>query len=67
MVIVFFVGLVFPYFVLGSVYLRFGRNATGVEVIPHYEFWSSLPGLVRDGFMFVFNKITGRQGSYQAL
>jgi len=40
-------------------------GATGVDIIPNVGFWTSLPGLVKDGFMFIINKIRGRGGSYQ--
>lgn len=35
------------YFAGGALGLKFLRGAVGLELIPHYEFWSDLPGLVR--------------------
>jgi len=35
------------YFVGGILVLRYWRGARGVEQIPNYEFWISLPGLVK--------------------
>jgi len=35
------------YFVGGLLLLRYWRGARGVEQIPNFEFWKSLPGLVK--------------------
>lgn len=40
---------------------KFGK--TGVEAFPNLEFWKSIPGLAKDGVMFVVNKVTKRGGS----
>jgi len=34
----------------------------GKEAIPNYEFWLELPGLVKDGCFFAFEKIKGLRG-----
>lgn len=52
--IIYFVVLL-VYFVGGSAIMYFARGARGVEVVPNYEFWCSLPGLVRDGVIYLFN------------
>jgi len=61
------------FFTVSATYLLVGivvkwrvYNATGVEMIPNTEFWVGLPGLVRDGIIFVKNKVTGAEG-YSAL
>jgi hypothetical protein len=41
-------------------------GATGVEMVPQHEFWFALPGLVKDGFWFIVNKIRG-QPSYSSI
>ncbi|XP_052246550.1 cation-dependent mannose-6-phosphate receptor-like [Dreissena polymorpha] len=51
LVILFFVFL-FVYFVAGMLFMKFGRGAVGTEVIPNYGFWSSLPGLIKEGVAF---------------
>ena len=38
---------VIVYLVGGILLLRYWRGARGVEQIPNYEFWKSLPGLVK--------------------
>ncbi|XP_044578440.1 uncharacterized protein LOC123261032 [Cotesia glomerata] len=43
------------YFASGALALRFLRGAVGLELIPNYEFWSDLPGLVRDGVTFTLS------------
>jgi len=56
--------LVVVYLVGGILFNKFKRQATGLELIPNFEFWASIPGLVKDGCQFVINK-TIRRGSYQ--
>lgn len=51
LVIIFFVVLV-VYLVAGVLFMKYRRGATGREVIPNIEFWSSLPGLIKDGCVF---------------
>ncbi|XP_017779192.1 PREDICTED: uncharacterized protein LOC108564602 [Nicrophorus vespilloides] len=54
--------LVIMLFVFSLVYLVGGgcisyflRGARGREIVPHVEFWVGLPGLVKDGFVFLLN------------
>ncbi|KAL8604964.1 hypothetical protein ACOMHN_028592 [Nucella lapillus] len=46
-------GLVAVYVVSGALFQRFVRKAQGLEVLPHVAFWTGLPGMVKDGFLFV--------------
>jgi len=62
LLIIFFC-LAFSYLVLGAVFLKYKRGATGKEVIPNATFWSGIPGLVKDGFLFVISPCSKR-GSY---
>jgi len=57
--------LVVVYIVGGILFNRFYRHESGVGLIPNLEFWSTLPGLVKDGVMFIVNKARGTSGSYQ--
>jgi len=52
------------YLVAGVLFNKFKRQASGVELIPNVGFWTSLPGLVKDGVLFIVHKFTKR-GSYQ--
>nr|XP_021193792.2 uncharacterized protein LOC110378732 [Helicoverpa armigera] len=52
--IIFFSFVVF-YLVLGICTKKFLMGATGVEVIPNLAFWSELPNLVKDGWVFMCN------------
>ena len=54
-VILLLVGLT-TYFVVGIIIKRKKYEATGTDSIPNKEFWTSLPGLVKDGFIFMLNK-----------
>jgi len=53
------------YLIAGVIFKRFKMGATGAEMIPNVEFWQSLPGLVMDGFRFVFSKFRG--GGYASV
>jgi len=53
------------YITAGILFNKFKRQATGVELIPNVEFWSSIPGLFKDGWMLIINKIRGRGGYSQ--
>lgn len=62
LLIVFFV-LLIVYFIAGAVWHH--RNGKrGADMIPNLSFWSSLPGLIKDGFKFTKSKATGSQESY---
>ncbi|XP_041478836.1 cation-dependent mannose-6-phosphate receptor-like [Lytechinus variegatus] len=50
-----FAVFVLVYFIGGMLVQKFGRGATGKEVIPNYTFWSDLPALIKDGFMYPIN------------
>jgi len=51
------------YFVGGIVVNKFVRKTEGVaDTIPNAGFWSSIPGLVRDGFKYVIGKARGTSG-----
>jgi len=46
------------YFAGGFAFNRFYRKEEGItNQIPQYEFWSSLPGLVKDGCVYSYNKV----------
>jgi len=50
-------------YIAGGVALnKFARHKEGVEVIPNVDFWVMLPGLVKDGGMFIYHKIRGVSG-----
>ena len=66
--LVFCLGLVLPYFAGGMAYRRYRGGETGTGMIPHRQFWQSLPGLILTGFRFTASKLTGGGGgSYEAL
>jgi len=47
----------------------FKLQKRGVEAVPQWSFWSSIPGLTKDGVMFLVNKARGRggNGTYQKM
>jgi len=59
--IIFFVGF-FVYFAAGFAYNYKNKELRGVEAIPQVDFWKDLPFLVKDGVLYVKNKVTGNSG-----
>jgi len=54
----------FVYVVGGTMLNHFYFGAElGLSAIPQWEFWIGVPSLMKDGAMFVYNKITGKEGS----
>ncbi|CAH1116041.1 unnamed protein product [Phaedon cochleariae] len=43
------------YFIGGGLVMYLIRGARGIEVIPNIEFWRNLPGLVKDGIIFLLS------------
>lgn len=58
-------GGLFLYFVIGAVYKWKVKGLTGTELIMNKDFWTSLPGFVKEGFRFTWSKI--RRQDYQKL
>lgn len=38
---------VIAYFVIGVIVMKKVKGAEGKEMIPNYDFWSNLPGLIK--------------------
>ena len=56
-VIIILVGFV-TYMIVGVIVKKFVFKSEGMEVIPNHSFWADLPGLVKDGAVYFFNKLT---------
>ncbi|XP_071812293.1 uncharacterized protein [Apostichopus japonicus] len=54
--------LLLVYIVLGVLYMKFMKGASGKEVIPNYSFWTDFPGLVKDGGKYTYSKVGGMLG-----
>jgi len=64
--LIIFVAIMFVYFVGGIIYNKFVKKE-GVKPL-HAEFWADLPALVKDGVMFLVNKVKGGgQDKYEEL
>jgi hypothetical protein len=59
-VVIFFVGGAL--YVAGAVGWNFKNGKRGKELAPHPEFWLGLPGLCKDGVLFVVNKVKSLAG-----
>ncbi|ESP04870.1 hypothetical protein LOTGIDRAFT_229960 [Lottia gigantea] len=51
------------YFGVGCLYRNVVLGATGQEVIPNHLFWASLPGLIKDGYLFFLSPCLGDRAS----
>ncbi len=57
-----FFAVLFIYFVSFSIW-NYRKGARSVaEIVPHFSFWTSIPGLMKDGTIFLFKKIRGGCG-----
>jgi len=59
--------LVVVYFAAGAVFMKFIRHAEGIEIVPNVHFWTAIPGLTKDGVLFVVSKTCRRGSSYKAV
>ncbi|XP_013394166.1 uncharacterized protein LOC106161693 [Lingula anatina] len=64
LLIVFFT-TVTSYFVVGVLYNKTVYAASGTALIPHYQFWSDLPGLIKDGYLFFISPCLGDSVEYK--
>ncbi|BFY98710.1 hypothetical protein BsWGS_01750 [Bradybaena similaris] len=62
LIIIIFFTLLVLYIVLGTVFQVSVMKAQGRERIPNVSLWSTIPGLIRDGFLFTFT--CGRHSGY---
>eukprot|EP01059_Diplonema_ambulator_P035785 TRINITY_DN858_c0_g1_i3.p1 TRINITY_DN858_c0_g1~~TRINITY_DN858_c0_g1_i3.p1 ORF type:complete len:198 (+),score=57.38 TRINITY_DN858_c0_g1_i3:43-594(+) len=62
--IILFVGFA-VYLAGGIVYMAKVKGESGINMIPHIEFWKDLPNLMKDGAFFIKNKVTG--GGYSSV
>ena len=60
--LIFFLGG-FVYLVVFMAYNYKVKELRGRELLPHQEFWKSIPGLCKDGAIFLFQKIRSLCGS----
>ncbi|CAH1238356.1 M6PR [Branchiostoma lanceolatum] len=52
------------YIVAGVLINKFAREREGRDVVPHLTFWSTLPGLIKDGFLFTWASMPCRKKGY---
>jgi len=45
------------YIIVGMIWNRTKNQYTGLDLIPNYQFWRSVPGLVQDGITYTIIKI----------
>lgn len=58
------------YFIGGYLFKYIMQGSRGFEAFPHYEFWTDLPALVRDGVHFLQNgcrPAAETQDSYESI
>jgi len=60
--IIILIGVMFLYLIIGVAVKKFVFHSNGIELIPNVTFWMALPGLVKDGNLFVVRKALGLCG-----
>ncbi|KAL4222529.1 mannose transmembrane transporter [Mactra antiquata] len=55
------------YLVGGAVFMKFVQKKEGMEIIPNVSFWKSLPGNIKGGFLFLWNKIRRKETKYDGI
>ncbi|XP_048755148.1 uncharacterized protein LOC125666064 isoform X1 [Ostrea edulis] len=64
--IIIFVAMIPVYLIGGVLFQVFVRKNSGMKVIPNYNFWVGLPGLIKDGMLFIIRG--GRKkGTYNSI
>ena len=67
LLLVFFLAL-FLYFAVGICVQIFVRKRSGINAVPNKDFWTALPGLIKDGSNFTYNRIFKRRSEgYQEI
>jgi len=56
--IIILIVVTFVYCVGGAAFMRIKRGATGIDLIPHQQYWRECPGLMRDGCRYTWMKIS---------
>ncbi|XP_035688273.1 cation-dependent mannose-6-phosphate receptor-like [Branchiostoma floridae] len=65
-VLIIAVSVVVVYFVGGMIIMKFVKKAEGLAVIPNSGFWSSLPGYIKEGVLFIVSPCR-RSGKYDSI
>ncbi|XP_074655141.1 uncharacterized protein LOC141908823 [Tubulanus polymorphus] len=53
------------YLLVGCLYNKTVYNSSGCELIPNYTFWSELPSLIKDGYLFFISPCLGDRVEYR--
>lgn len=61
-----FLSFLMSYLVVGMLYKRAVLGASGIDLIPNISFWTTLPGLIKDGYLFFISPCTGSRSEYDA-
>lgn len=64
-----FFGVLGGYFLFGAIFLAAVKGRRGADMVPNLEFWTTLPGLVKDGTYFCVSKVRGTasRGNYSEI
>ncbi|CAC5386771.1 unnamed protein product [Mytilus coruscus] len=58
--------IVLMYLVVGMLYKKAVLGVSGVQLIPNVTFWATLPGLIKDGYLFFISPCIGNRIEYDA-
>lgn len=57
---------VYKFVFTGMLYKRTVLGASGIDLIPNISFWTTLPGLIKDGYLFFISPCIGSRSEYDA-
>ncbi|XP_061180229.1 uncharacterized protein LOC133188757 [Saccostrea echinata] len=63
--IIIFFSLLFVYLIGGVLFQIFIKKNSGKHAIPNSSFWFGLPGLIKDGVLFIVRR--GKKGTYNSI
>lgn len=61
------VAIVFVYLLVFMAYNRIKKQATGIDILPHRQFWTELPVHSLNGVTFIYRKVTGKKSNYNTV
>ncbi|XP_063419760.1 uncharacterized protein LOC134704905 [Mytilus trossulus] len=60
-IVVLCVGVV--YLIGGVLFMKFGKQASGADLMPNKKFWSGVPTNIKTGFQFTYGKVRGKSSA----
>jgi len=66
LLLIFFLSLIL-YVVAGILFNMFYRKQSGKDIVPNLTFWVAMPGLMKEGGVFIVGKVRGEKSGYSGV